>query len=76
MSDSNLVGLPVPEPEAYVTRHQLAELMGVSLRTIDTFRAEGMPCEDWGLRAVRFQPSRAMAWARTRGHESVDQEAA
>ena len=64
---SDVVGLPVPEPEHYVTREELAELMGVGVRTIDRFRSEGMPYESWGMRAVRFQPSRAMAWARTRG---------
>lgn len=71
-----LHGLPVPEPEDYVSRRELARMMGVGVRTVDRFRAEGMPCESWGLRAVRFQPSRAMAWARARGHESGDQEAA
>jgi phage terminase Nu1 subunit (DNA packaging protein) len=62
----DVVGLPVPEQEPYVTREQLAEIMGVGVRTIDRFRAEGMPCENWGMRAVRFQASRAIAWARTR----------
>jgi phage terminase Nu1 subunit (DNA packaging protein) len=65
---SEVVGLPVPEPEMYVTREELARMMGVGVRTIDRFRAEGMPFESWGMRAVRFHPSRAMAWARTRGH--------
>jgi phage terminase Nu1 subunit (DNA packaging protein) len=63
---SNVVGLPIPEPEPYVKRGELAEMMGVGVRTIDRMRAQGMPCEDWGIRAVRFQPSRAMAWARAR----------
>jgi hypothetical protein len=71
-----LHGLPVPEPEPYVTGADLARMMGVSERQVRKFRAEGMPHETWGLRAVRFQPSRAMAWARARGHESGDQEAA
>lgn len=63
----NLVGLPVPEPEPYVTSAELARMMGVSERQVRKFRAEGMPCETWGLRAVRYRPSVAMAWARTRG---------
>jgi phage terminase Nu1 subunit (DNA packaging protein) len=73
---SELIGLPVPEPERYVTTAELAALMGVSDRQIRKFRAEGMPYESWGLRAVRFQPSRAMAWARTRERTHGSQEAA
>lgn len=65
----NVRGLPVPEPEPYVTRRQLADAMGVSLRTIDTFIAEGIPSETWGIRSRRFQLSRALAWARARGHD-------
>jgi phage terminase Nu1 subunit (DNA packaging protein) len=62
----DVVGIPLPEQERYVSRKELAEIMGVSVRTIDTFRAEGMPAESWGLRAVRFSPSKAIAWARAR----------
>jgi phage terminase Nu1 subunit (DNA packaging protein) len=62
----NVVGLPVREPERYVRRAELAEIMGVSVRQIDKWRAEGMPCETWGMRAVRFRPSTAIAWARSR----------
>lgn len=62
----NVIGLPRPENERYVSRRELAEMMGVSVRTVDTFRAEGMPCERWGTQAVRFRPSHAMAWARAR----------
>jgi phage terminase Nu1 subunit (DNA packaging protein) len=50
----------------FVTRRELAEILGVSVRTIDRFRAEGMPCECWGLRAVRFDPDVAVRWARSR----------
>jgi phage terminase Nu1 subunit (DNA packaging protein) len=60
-------GLPVPEPEAYVTRRELAEMMGVSMKTIDRLVKRGMPSETWGLQARRFRPSRAMAWARAQG---------
>lgn len=68
MSDErdNLTGLPVPEPEHYVTRAQLAEIMHLSVATIDRMVAEGLPSETWGLRSRRFRPSRAIAWARTR----------
>lgn len=62
----SLHGFP-GDHEAYVTRQELAEFMGVSLRTVDTFLSEGMPHERWGMRAVRFKPSRAVAWARARG---------
>jgi phage terminase Nu1 subunit (DNA packaging protein) len=61
-------GLPRPEVERYVSRAQLAEHMGVSVRTVDRFVKEGMPHEDWGLKCRRFLPSKAIAWARTRGH--------
>lgn len=57
---------PFVEKERYVTRKQLAEIMGVSLDTIDRMVREGMPSETWGMRARRFKPSVALAWARTR----------
>jgi phage terminase Nu1 subunit (DNA packaging protein) len=53
-------------PERYVNRQQLAELMGVSVKTIDRMVRDGMPSETWGLRSRRFLASRALAWARTR----------
>lgn len=54
--------------EAYVTRAELAELMAVDPKTITRWRKQGLPYEDWGMRSHRFQPSRAIAWARARGH--------
>lgn len=66
MTRGNVVGLPMAEPERYVTRQQLADLMGVSVATIDRMVSEGLPSETWGLRARRFQPTRAIAWARAR----------
>jgi phage terminase Nu1 subunit (DNA packaging protein) len=71
MPDGNVIGLPVREPERYVTRSELAGLMGVSLRQVDAWRKDGMPCETWGLRVVRFQPSRAMAWVRQNAHKEA-----
>jgi phage terminase Nu1 subunit (DNA packaging protein) len=53
-------------PECYVDRAGMAQLMGVSVATIDRMVAEGMPSETWGMRARRFRPSIALAWARTR----------
>jgi phage terminase Nu1 subunit (DNA packaging protein) len=70
MTDDNVIGLPVPEPEAYVTRQELARIMGVSVRTIDYFVSLGMPAETWGIRCRRFQPSRALAWARARARDT------
>lgn len=57
---------PWAEQERYVDRDELAELMGVSVATIDRWRRAGMPSETWGLRARRFRPSVAIAWARAR----------
>jgi phage terminase Nu1 subunit (DNA packaging protein) len=63
---TNVRGLPGTDPEPYVTRVQLAGMMGVSVSTIDNWTREGMPSETWGMRARRFQPSRCIAWARAR----------
>lgn len=65
---SNVRSIPVPETEPYVDRRRLAEIMGVSVPTVDRMVAAGMPSETWGMRARRFRPSVAIAWARTRGH--------
>jgi phage terminase Nu1 subunit (DNA packaging protein) len=53
--------------ERYIDAQELAELMGVSVRTIRRFVAAGMPSESWGMsRTRRFLPSQAVAWAKTR----------
>lgn len=57
-------GLPVQGREHYVTRDELAELMGVHVSTVDRMVKDGMPAETWGRRVRRFLPSRALAWAR------------
>ena len=50
--------------ERYVDRHELAEIMRVSLRQIDKWVKAGMPSHTWGLRRRRFfLPSEAIAWA-------------
>jgi phage terminase Nu1 subunit (DNA packaging protein) len=54
------------KPERYVGRIELAAIMGVSVTTVDRLVRAGMPSETWGLRARRFRPSRAVAWARER----------
>ena len=56
--------LRVPEVERYVSRQELAELMGVSVATVDRLVAQGMPSVTWGRRTRRFKPSVALQWAR------------
>jgi hypothetical protein len=60
-----------PPAEPYLTRQQLADRMGVSVKTVDRLVREGMPSETWGLRSRRFLASRALAWARTRGRTAA-----
>lgn len=59
----NVVGLNVPQPERYISRRELADLMGVSVDTIDRMRKAGMPSVTWGRRTRRFKASTAIAWA-------------
>jgi hypothetical protein len=42
--------------ERYVSRAELAAIMGVSLATVDRMVAEGMPSVTWGRRTRRFRP--------------------
>jgi hypothetical protein len=60
----------LPTAEAYVTRHELAERMCVSVRQIDRFIAEGMPSYRWGHRTRRLLPSEALAWMRARSRRT------
>jgi hypothetical protein len=55
-----------PFCERYVSRERLAQIMGVSVKTIDRLVVMGMPSETWGVRVRRFLPSRALAWAHER----------
>lgn len=64
------------EVERYVGRHELAALMGVNVRTVDRMVRAGMPSENWGLRARRFRPSEALAWARARGADADEEHEA
>jgi phage terminase Nu1 subunit (DNA packaging protein) len=61
---SNVKTIAVPEVEKYVSRRELAELMGVSVQTVDRMVRAGLPSETWGRRTRRFRPSVAVAWAR------------
>jgi phage terminase Nu1 subunit (DNA packaging protein) len=59
-----------PPPERYIDARALAELMGVSTRTIARMVAEGMPSQTWGMRRTRrFRPSEAIGWAASRDRE-------
>jgi phage terminase Nu1 subunit (DNA packaging protein) len=71
VGDHRLVAAAPPGPERYVTRAELAAIMGVSLPTIDRMVRDGMPSETWGTRARRFRPSVALAWARARGRKAA-----
>lgn len=64
---SEVAGLPFVPRERFVTRKEMAEIMGISVRALDKLVREGMPSVTWGLRARRFQPSVALAWANARG---------
>jgi phage terminase Nu1 subunit (DNA packaging protein) len=56
-------GLAVPQVEPYITRRELARLMGVSIGTIDSLTRGGMPSTTWGRRTRRYRASTAIAWA-------------
>jgi phage terminase Nu1 subunit (DNA packaging protein) len=49
-------------PDQLVKREELAEIMRVSVPTVDRMRRAGMPCVTWGRRLVRFRVADAIAW--------------
>jgi phage terminase Nu1 subunit (DNA packaging protein) len=53
----------VPTETRYITREQLAERMGCSVKTVDRLKGEGMPFVSWGRRLTRFDADAAMRWA-------------
>jgi excisionase family DNA binding protein len=59
--------LRTPEREDYLSREELATLMGVHVKTIDRMVAKGMPSETWGIRTRKFRASVVLAWARAQG---------
>jgi transcriptional regulator with XRE-family HTH domain len=65
-----LPGLPTQPPEPFVTRKELAAILGVSVGTVDNMRRAGMPSVRWGPRARRFKPAEAIAWAQA--HQGMD----
>ena len=57
-----------PVHERYVKYPELADLMGVCVRTLNRWVAVGMPSETWGLgHTRRFLPSACIGWAHLRG---------
>lgn len=66
-SVGDLVQMPRRNTEAWVTKHQLREHLGVTDRTIERWTAAGMPCLKLGgdLRSrVRFQLGAVEGWLR------------
>jgi hypothetical protein len=53
--------------ESYVTRKEMAQILGVKLTTLDKFVREGIPSETWGTHKRFFLPSAALRWAKKRG---------
>jgi hypothetical protein len=64
--------------EAWITRKELAALMGVSLKSIDRYTAEGMPSQLWGARTRRYRASECFAWGEKRvappNHKTINYE--
>lgn len=63
--------LPIREDEPYLTRQELAEKLRTGVSTVDEWRRQGMPSEQWGKRTRRFQLSRCLAWLREQGREQA-----
>ena len=61
--------------EPYVSRYELARLMGVSVATVDRMVAEGMPSVT-GAAHASFRPSVAIGWAAEGGGRREPLEAA
>lgn len=58
--------------ERYVTAAELAQVMGVSVKTVRRWTAAGMPSETWGMaRTRRYLVSECIRWARNRA-DTVD----
>lgn len=71
MTPRTVIGFPERDPEPFVDRKQLAERFNVGIATVDRWVARGCPSETWGMRARRFQPSKVLAWLRTRERERL-----
>jgi excisionase family DNA binding protein len=62
--------LPTQEPERYISRRELAALMGIHPTTVDKLVKKGGPSVTWGLRTRRFKASVFLAWAKAQGQDS------
>lgn len=62
--DEASVDLPT---ERFLSRAELAVIMGVSERTIDRWVKQKMPSELWGKRTRRFLLNDCVRWARMQG---------
>jgi hypothetical protein len=60
-------GIAPPGVECFVSRAELARIMGVSVATVDRMVTDGMPSVTWGRRTRRFRPTEALSWASQRG---------
>lgn len=61
-----------PAVEPYLTREELARVLGVGVTTLDRLRKEGLPEHRWGRRVVRFRRSEAERWLRRLERERMD----
>lgn len=52
-----------PLPDSFATREEIADLLHVSVDTVDRMRKDGMPSVVFGKRTRRFPVARAVAWA-------------
>jgi phage terminase Nu1 subunit (DNA packaging protein) len=52
--------------DRYLDAHELSRRMGISVRTVERWTAEGMPSESWGMRVRRYQFAPCVQWARQR----------
>lgn len=56
------------EPPEYVTREQLAKILGVKPAKVDDLRERGLPWLRWGHRTVRFEREVALRWVNQYGY--------
>lgn len=60
-----------PMPERFATRDEIAELLNVSVDTVDRMRKAGMPSVVFGKKARRFPVAKAVGWAMNHGREAA-----
>lgn len=52
--------------ERYISRRELADRLGVGLRSVDKLVKQGLPSHTWGLRTRKFLWSEVQRWLRSR----------